>query len=53
MTFIFLETTDEQNISNSSNTISSSADIRQTNREKGIAEAYWQQVFNKEKEDKT
>ena len=35
------------------NTISSSADTRQTNREKVIAKAYWQHVFDEEKQNKT
>lgn len=35
------------------NNVSSSADTRQTNREKTIAQSYWQQVFNEDKEKKT
>ncbi len=52
-TFIFLEKPIEQDPSVNIDTISHSADTRQTNREKVIAESYWQHVFNEEKQNKT
>ncbi len=53
MIFAFLEKPPEEDPSVDNNTISSSVDTRQTNREKVIAESYWQDIFDKEKQNKT
>jgi hypothetical protein len=53
MSFAFLEQLTEQNLSINSNTILSPVDTRQTNREKVIAESYWLEVFDEEKQNKT
>lgn len=53
MFFTLLEKPPEQIPSTDGNTILSLVDTRQTNREKVIAESYWQDIFDGEKQNKT
>ncbi|CAF3924849.1 unnamed protein product, partial [Rotaria sp. Silwood1] len=43
----------EPNSSVDTDAIQTSVDTRQTNREKVIAELYWQRIFDEEKQNKT
>ncbi|CAF3237686.1 unnamed protein product, partial [Rotaria sp. Silwood2] len=43
----------ERNPPVNTDTILSSVDTRQANREKVIAELYWQRIFDEEKQNKT
>jgi hypothetical protein len=49
----FLEESAKLNLPIKTTTISSLADTRHTNREKVIAEAYWQHMYEDERQKKT
>jgi hypothetical protein len=52
MIFLFIEKPSELSPSVNTNTVLSSDDTRQINREKVIAESYWQPIFDEEKQNK-